>query len=137
MKEAKRGRDIEFDEVWCVFDHEGIHKHESLERALDQAKANKIKVALSTPSFVFWYLLHYQYTTRQFTKCDTVISALKKYIKGYNKNDIPPDILLPYQDMALINAEKLRNHNTQSSSNWPQTDVDLLVKKLKSMCRFC
>ncbi len=28
-KEAKKERELEFDEVWCVFDHEGIHKHES------------------------------------------------------------------------------------------------------------
>ena len=46
-----------FNEVWCVTD---VDEHKRLEPALDKAKGNDIRVALSNPCFELWLLLHFR-----------------------------------------------------------------------------
>jgi RloB-like protein len=44
-----------YEEVWCVFD---IDEHPLIREAKDQAKANRIELAISNPCFELWALLH-------------------------------------------------------------------------------
>ena len=69
--DAKREKNP-YDKIWVVFDRDGYTKHP---QALDQASANGIRVAFSSISFEFWFLLHFTYTTRQFEKADDVTIA--------------------------------------------------------------
>lgn len=135
IKESRKGPAPKYDQVWCVFDHEGIHKHESYERAIDKAKSNKIDIAFSVPSFEFWYLLHYIYTAHKFETCDEVIKELKKKnrLPHYKKNQCPLDALLPLLETALEHAQRLREANRKSGSKEPATDVDLLVRELRNI----
>lgn len=76
--EAQKRRLPFYDEVWVVCDTEGP-SHE-YRRKLKEAKnvkgANKIKFAPSSPSFEFWLLLHFCYTTKSFTSGDEVAKHL-------------------------------------------------------------
>ncbi|HOE10080.1 MAG TPA: RloB family protein [bacterium] len=128
--EAKHGKGVVYDQVWCVFDRD---KHVDLDEAIDKAKGNKIYVALSVPCFEFWYLLHFTYTTRPFQDCDEVENCLKEYIKDYDKASAPLDLLMPELEKALENAKILRKHNKDTNSSCPSTDVDLLVKELQKI----
>jgi len=121
-----------YDEVWCVFD---CDKHQSLKRALDKAEANGLRVALSVPCFEFWFVLHYHYTARPFSDCRAVIRDLKRYIKGYGKGTVPPDLLLSKLNPALKNAERLRKDSEVTGRRNPGTNVDKVVRKLMSMTR--
>ena len=57
-KDAQNFKDskLQFDEAWCVFD---VDNH-SLDEAKQQAKVNKIRLAVSNPNFELWLLLHFE-----------------------------------------------------------------------------
>src|SRR4051794_32693618 len=48
-----RGYDAPFDEVWCVFDTEIPHENTSLWPAINKAKENDLRLAVSNPCFEF------------------------------------------------------------------------------------
>lgn len=129
-KRQKDRNKANYDEVWCVFDHD---RHQRLGEALTKAHAKGLNVALSVPSFEFWYLLHFTYTTRPFEDSDAVIRELKAHIKYYTKSKAPLDVLLPKLKTALKHAERVRKHNKTANTNWPSTDVDIVVEKLQSL----
>lgn len=58
-RDARRAGDtsILYDEIWCVFDIDG---HPLVPDALQQARANGLKVAVSNPCFELWLVLHFQ-----------------------------------------------------------------------------
>ena len=83
ISEAKRLKKIAerernpYDEIWVVFDRDGYTKHP---QTFDQAYSNKIEIAFSSISFEFWFLLHFEYSTKAFEKADSLISYLKKHL---------------------------------------------------------
>jgi len=48
-------------------------------------KNKKVIICETMPSIEFWFLLHYQYTTKLFQNAKEVENALKKYIPEYSK----------------------------------------------------
>ena len=50
----------EIDEFWCVFDVEWPKNHPNLREALDLARRNDIKLAVSNPCFELWLVLRFQ-----------------------------------------------------------------------------
>ncbi|MBI1388127.1 MAG: hypothetical protein GC154_06735 [bacterium] len=138
LKKVKKGESAKFDEIWCVFDHEGVYKHQSFDQALDKAQSNDLKVAFSVPCFEFWYMLHYKYSTSKFECADSMISAFKKEagLKKYSKSGVPFDALIDKLPFAFNNATQLRqdyeNRSEGIKTRWPYTEVDLLVKVLKA-----
>ncbi len=131
-KEIEKREKIKYDEVWCVINHEGINKHESLDRVIKKAKDNHLKVALSVPCFEFWYLLHFECTTRMYSDCKELTSRLRNHIPEYYKKG-PFDRLVIKLDEAFVNAERMRHYHKTSGTNNPSSDADLLIQKLKSM----
>ncbi len=99
VREAIRRRDARaassitepYDQVWVVFDREAQNhpRREQVPEALQLAERNNILVALSVPSFEFWLYLHFDCTTKAFDGCAAVKKALKKFIKDYEKSDLP------------------------------------------------
>jgi hypothetical protein len=72
-----------YDEIWIVLDRDG---HANFAQALDSAQANQINVALSVRCFEYWVLLHFEYTTQGFRKCDDIIKYIRKnHFKDYSK----------------------------------------------------
>ncbi|MCD4738008.1 MAG: RloB family protein [Anaerolineae bacterium] len=62
----KRTSELKFDAVWCVFDRETPQDNLSFPRAVDKATSNQLELAVSTPAFEYWYLLHFIDTDRPF-----------------------------------------------------------------------
>ncbi len=58
LAEARRGRGDAYDQYWCVFD---VDAHPGLAEALALAAAHDIQVALSSPCFELWLILHFEY----------------------------------------------------------------------------
>jgi RloB-like protein len=134
-----------FDHIWCVFDRD---THETFDKAIDKANSinNNIKgkkptfnIAFSTPSFEFWFLLHFAYTTKQFKDNDEVRHDLQAYIPDYKKNQSIINSLYPNLEKAFKGAERINNFHHKSAANpsnrtWhPYTNVDHLVKKILTM----
>jgi hypothetical protein len=61
-----------------------VDDHRRLAAAKDQARAQRIELAISNPSFELWALLHFQDQTAWIHR-DTVRAKLKNHIPGYKK----------------------------------------------------
>ncbi len=49
-------------------------------------KNDEVLICESMPSIEFWFLLHYQLTTREFKNADEAAELLKKYIPDFSKS---------------------------------------------------
>ncbi|MDR2115363.1 MAG: RloB family protein, partial [Planctomycetaceae bacterium] len=127
---------LPYDIVCIVYDLEKPHdeKRKLSKQAQEQAdnfvekykrkkgKNHKIKheikivFTLSDPSFEFWYVLHYEKTTKSFTGSDEVEGYLKRYWKEYQKNSEPTQEILDKTEIAVKNAKWVRNQNETNKS---------------------
>jgi hypothetical protein len=128
-----------YDQVWVVFDREEYDhpRRHQVPAALALAAANGVRVALSIPSFEFWLLLHFSFTTAAFNGCVAVKKALKKFIKSYEKADLPLDDLLGRVATAIKRAEKCHRHwqTAPGGDRNPSTHVDELLRALNDSTR--
>ncbi len=127
-----------YDRVWVVFDRETQNhpRREQVPAALALAEANDIQVALSIPSIEFWLLLHFDYTTKAFEGCAAIKKALKKFIKDYEKSDLPLNDLLGRVKTAMEHAAKCHGHwETAGGDGNPSTHMDKLLSELNESTR--
>lgn len=135
-KKAKRDRNS-YDEVWIVLDKDG---HANLDQALITARDNKISVALSVMCFEYWILLHFKRTKKPFTKCDDIISYIRKeHFERYEKNINIYAFVKDKVNVAMENANWLMQQNQNDLDRGVKiidlpvyTDVHLLVHKFIS-----
>lgn len=133
-KKAKRDRNP-YDEVWIVLDKDG---HANLDQALITARDNKISVALSVVCFEYWILLHFEQKKKHFTKCDDVISYIKKeHFADYEKKINAYVSLKDKIRVAIKNGKWLMGQNQNDIERGTKiydlsayTDVHILVQKL-------
>jgi hypothetical protein len=138
MKEREGHKRGPFDQVWAVFDKD-IFSDEQFNRALELAENENIRVAYSIEAFEIWYLLHFQYfdsamSRKQYSdkldrEMDKLPGSIGKYAKA--RSDMY-EILEPYMNTAINNAEKLLAHhgNKKPAEKNPSTTVHLLVNEL-------
>jgi hypothetical protein len=139
-KRLKQGAEAEknpYDDIWIVIDKDGYTKHP---QTFDHARGNKIKIAFSSISFEFWFLLHFKFTTKSYQKADDLISYLTRYMQDYDKVDDNYSFLKDKTQIAIENAQRVREYRkvdiergTQIYELNPYTDVDLLVKNLLNL----
>lgn len=143
IEEKNRARRSEpkFDSIWVVFDNDRqeTKKTGSLSRAFNMAASNGIRIVYSSICWEYWYLLHVEYTTRQFESGDQLISYLKskegfedyEKVKGYPQ---AWEKLLPRLQAGSLNALRLRNEKQALGQKPhavnPWVDVDELVQYL-------
>ncbi len=98
-----------YDFVWVVFDKDG---HAKMPDAFELARTStlKINIAFTIPCFEYFVLLHYDKTTKPFTKCDEVINQIKKnWLPEYEKATNIFTTLLPKKNDGLVNSEWVVN----------------------------
>lgn len=129
-QKARQGGPPVYDQVWCVFDRD---QHANIDQALNLASAHGIKVALSTPCFEVWLILHFEYTARPFRDCAEVIKRLNGHLGAkYNKSVMPMGELFPVLKTAMTHAGRLRANNEATATDNPLTDVDKLIEEIRS-----
>ncbi|MFQ3634004.1 RloB family protein [Roseiflexus sp.] len=137
IREAIRRRDgNEYDQVWCVFDHDDLQPHQIIE-AIRLAEQSDINIAFSNQAFELWYLLHFDYHNTAMTRRD-YCKRLDRYLqerlrRRYKKNSTDMyQCLLRYQQTAIDNARRLhQGYNPWSPVDAdPSTTVYLLVEAL-------
>jgi hypothetical protein len=135
---AKKGSTEPYNQTWVVVDGERQNdpRRKQLVAAIQLAEAEAIHVALSIPSFEFWLLLHYEFTTRPFDGCSAVAKALKKHIKNYKKTEVPVADLFQRVGVAIKNAARCHAHwKVAGGDRNPSTAVDKLVCELNDSAR--
>ena len=132
-KEVQRlgQEDPGLDEIWCVLDEDERPGVRRLEQRLTAAGRRRprdpgIQCAVSNPCFEYWFLLHFEPTTRQFraarggiSACRQVIRRLQKHLPEYDKTK--PETWQPCharRNEAVQNAKRASETAGSSSTVW-------------------
>ncbi len=119
-----------FDRVFCVFDKDQHTNYDTAVRRLLNVNSNFTAIT-SVPCFEYWFLLHFEYTTKPFSSALAVISELKRYIPSYTKNNSGVfKTLKEKMPTAIRNAVKVNAYVSKISTDNPSTKVVDLVKYL-------
>lgn len=123
--------------MWVVSDAESPHhpfgsKLKEAEQKLANLKKHNICVCVSAPCFEFWFLLHFIYTTRDYSDCNNTMKELKQHWTDYTKSSSCEEVTVEDRvDEAIKNAQQLWEHLNQADADRPKTDVDLVVTSIR------
>jgi hypothetical protein len=108
-RQAKRERN-EYDFIWVLFDKDG---HKGIPDAFEMARTFNppIMIAFTIPCFEYFVLLHFIQTTKNFAKCDSLISFIKDndFIPNYKKTSNLFNLLLPNMGTGIENSRWVAN----------------------------
>ena len=96
--------------AWAVFDgDEHIQNNrQNWNNAIQKASQKDINLAISNPSFEFWYLIHFQDHSANLTRVDA-LRLLKDHVLDYEKSKVLyPEPLGPLTQDAIQRAKQLR-----------------------------
>lgn len=135
-KEAVKERNP-YDSIWVVVDKDFYHKHPE---AYDLAEKHDIKIAFSSISFEYWFLLHFGKFNIPFKRSRDVENYLRdhNYYTSYKKSHDHYQKLQPKTYKAIANAKWLRKEIKYDEEKRPYlynpfTNVDILVEYLLSL----
>jgi hypothetical protein len=134
-RQARREKNsyLRYDHVWCVFD---IDEHPHIADAKQQARDNRVELAISNPCFELWLVLHFQ-DQRSYITRSAVHHECVKYLPEYEKKIPFVKIYANYQD-AVQRACALRawqeSRGSAEDAN-PWTAVQTLTEIIKSYSR--
>ena len=139
----------EYDKVFWIVDLDVLLKEErekknstsSLQQFLNYwhklSKQEKIVVIVNNPCLEYWFLLHFQKTTKVFTARTTTEKQVSKHLRGYEKTEKffkkSDDIykqLKPHLQTAINNATTLGTFDTYNHST-AISEMPLLFKTLQ------
>lgn len=100
------------DKYYAVFDTD-VNKNlqSQIDEAKSIAKKNGVEIITSTPTFEFWYLLHFGCTTKIYNSSEEVVENLKTKISGYTKNMNTYPILKANTIDAINNAKRVEKYH--------------------------
>lgn len=125
------------DKYYAVFDTD-VNKNlqSQIDDAKRLAKKNEVEIITSTPTFEFWYLLHFGYTTKIYNSSEKVVEELETKIKGYTKSMNTYPFIRMYTSNAIKNAKRLEKHHKDlgqvldNENCVPYTSVYKVVEEL-------
>ena len=125
----------QIEAIWCVFDVENPHYNQTFDRAVQIADQNGFRLAISNPAFEFWYVLHFEHTTRPFSDGNDIKKYLERHLPGYHPAMSVFDALISSTQIAVRNAKQILENHPQSDCRFPNpsTLVHLLVEKMIEM----
>lgn len=140
-EERRSNPDDPYDRVYFVFDKDS---HASYQAALEKIENMRPKGVFnaipSIPSFEYWLLLHYEYTTAPFVSSgsksagDMVVMSLRKYWPDYAKGSRNVfSHLLGQLAFAKANADRSQADEKRRGSDNPSTQVHCLVEYLQKI----
>ena len=149
----------DFEHKWIVIDRDseringGGHTAEDFNNAIRNAKNKRsdlnIEVAYANDAFELWYLLHFEYRNTAILRDEIITRVIEKLkeldehkfsrlnkenIKQVNYTKLIYESLLPMQEIAISNAERLlssyrEDHNPEQDN--PSTTIYKLVALLR------
>jgi hypothetical protein len=124
-----------FEAVWCVFDVENPRHNQTFDRAVQVADQNDYQLAVSNPAFEFWYVLHFERTTRPFADGGELKGYLTRHIPDYKPAMPVFDVLVPSTPTAVRYARSILEDHLQGDERFPNpsTSVYLLVEEMVEM----
>ncbi|MDR1283942.1 MAG: RloB family protein [Opitutaceae bacterium] len=124
-----------FNEVWCVFDRDAFTAQQ-FNRALQIARNEKIRTAVSNEAFELWYLLHFNFHDAGISRKTYQRRLTAVLGQTYRKNmDGIYGLIFSRQPAAIRNARKLLTRYAiwNPESHNPSTNVFELVERLNAL----
>jgi len=140
------------DQVWCIFDVDDFYKKEQSKKELlkliENAKNNDVRIAYTNECFELWILLHFEKPTSPICRGKNIEKRIQQIFKKnklgeFKKNQKVFHILLPFQQQAIKNAQKLLSSDYEKI-NWekvlseegnPSTSIHFLVEEIKLLIK--
>lgn len=109
--------DGEIDEFWCIFDVEWPRNHPNLDSALEAARSNDIRLAISNPCFEVWLILHFQDQSGWLDNDDAC--RLRGRLDGSLGKGLEPEMYMPLRFAAAIRAAALEKRHEENGTDFP------------------
>lgn len=134
-----------FDRVYCVFDQDSYnlppYKYQQALNKISSVKPKDTFIAItSVPCFEYWFLLHFLYTTAQFSSVGglsvgaMVLQSLKKYWPDYEKSQKETfTSRLSELDYAINNSIRSLAEANDNHTDHPSTHIHELVIFLRDI----
>ncbi|WUR53961.1 RloB family protein [Actinomadura citrea] len=127
VREAKRRGTEEYDEIWCVLDTELDER--LVTEILTEAQGTDVHIALSSPSFELWLILHLKYCSRPFQTAKEAERVLRELVPGWSKSATRFDDFKEGVEDACDRARRL--HDGEGRPPNPSSAVWRLVESIR------
>ncbi|WP_171068811.1 RloB family protein [Actinomadura geliboluensis] len=127
VREAKRRRADDYDEIWCVLDTELDDR--LVGDILDEARGTDVRIAPSSPSFELWLILHLKDHRGPFQFAREAERTLKELRPGWSKSATRFEDFKEGLEPACARARKL--HEGDGPPPNPSSAVWRLVKAIR------
>jgi RloB-like protein len=107
----------EIDEFWCVFDVEWPQNHPGLSEAIEQARQNNIRLAVSNPCFELWLILHFQDQSAWVD--NDAARRIRRDLDGSNNKSLDATKYMPLVGDAARRALKLDQRHLRDGTTFP------------------
>ena len=142
VEESKRlqnqkNQRTEGTQYWCVFDVEAPTPHYRLREAVQMARDNRIRLAISNPCFELWLLLHYA-DQRKWVDNEECRGLLRTHVTSQRKG-IDGNAYMPLFPQALTRAMVLERLHERADrelpNNNPSSGMNHLLKAINPSLR--
>lgn len=125
------------DSIFLILDTDvNKQNQDEIEKVKQICNKYGIELIISTPTFEYWFLLHFEETAKRYTSSIQVKRELKERIPGYTESmDVYPIIKDGIQK-AIEVAKRIENNHLKNGKNIfsdeanPHTNVYKLVEEL-------
>ena len=131
------------DKIYLLIDTDvNANKQKQIDEAKKICDECGIELITSTPSFEFWYMLHFGYTTGPYTSSKDIKRKMKKKILGYTESTNVYPIIKDNTDEAMNYAEKVEKLHKQngrkidSEEANPHTSAYRVLKEIMKRNKF-
>lgn len=126
------------DVIYLLIDTDmNITKQKQIDEAKIICNKHGIELITSTPTFEFWYILHFEPTTKIYQNSAQVKNEIKKKIDGYTESMNVFPVLADKVDNAISNAKKIEQYQLKNGQDLnscdcnPYTRIYKVVEELK------
>ena len=113
------------DKIYLLIDTDvNANKQKQIDEAKKICDEYGIELITSTPSFEFWYMLHFGYTTGPYTSSKDIKRKMKKKILGYTESTNVYPIIKDNTDEAMNYAEKVEKFHKQNGRKIDSEDAN-------------
>lgn len=131
------------DKIYLLIDTDvNANKQKQIDEAKKICDECGIELITSTPSFEFWYMLHFGYTTGPYTSSKDIKRKMKKKIDDYTESKDVYPIIKDNTDEAMDCAERVEKFHKQngrkidSEDANPHTSAYRVLKEIKKRNKF-
>jgi len=126
------------DKIFLLIDTDiNENKQRQINEAKEICSRHGIELITSTPSFEYWYILHYEYTSKSYQNSKQVKKEMKLKISNYSESLNIYPMIEKNTDRAIENAKRIEEYNIingkdiDSDTANPHTSVYRVVEELK------